>query len=434
MKKIYTYLIVCVVAFFASCTSDFESEFDLSPDERVNIELDEWQQALLSSETGWLAHYYPNPELLGGFTYVLKFDDKGVVNMNWGVGDYEDSSLYSVTMLDRPLLIFETYSKFSKMTDPELGKDGKGFGGELEFAFKKFSVNKDTIYLEERVNKDPFILVKASTTAWDDILKYPAMNKEILRRNEKVVPFYLNLSVEGWDSKLNMVYYDDMQKLRIYYNDGEKDVAEYMPINFTHQGFEFHHAVEINGIAVRSFKYDEVNNQFDVLDEGVVGAFKYETECPIEIAGAYDIAFKPNGFGGSANYMSPKMIESFKNLNPASGLRAIGYSPYFSGTFNMRNLTIGFEDWNDIEIKISEFEKTSENTVVFHFGEYVTDGYGVDFTEEEINAMMDSEAGKLLYDILFSEKGWTIVPVYLAEYGETNYIVSNEDPEMYMHF
>ena len=147
---------------------------------------------------------------------------------------------------------------------------------------------------------------------------------------------------------------------------------------------------------------------------------------------AYDIAFAPRGFGGSANYMSPKMIESFKNLNPASGLRAIGYTPYDDD--NWRELTIGFEDWNDITIKISKFEKTSENTVVFHFGEYVTEGWAADYTEEEVNAMMGSEAGKLLYDILFSEKGWTIVPAYLAEYGDTNYIVSNEDPEMYMHF
>lgn len=429
MKNINIYLIVCLIAFFASCTSDFESEFDLSPDERVNIELDKWQNALLSSETGWLVHYYPNPELLGGFSYVLKFDDKGVVNMNWGYSDYEDSALYSVKMIDRPLLIFETYSKFSKMTDPELGDASKGFGGELEFAFKKFSANKDTIYMEERVNKDPFILVKASATAWDDIKKYPAMNAELLRTNEEVVPFYLNLSVEGWgDTRVNMVYYDDMQKLRIYYNDGEKDVAEYMPINFTHQGFEFHHPIEINGISVRSFKYNEAKNQFDVLDEGVVGAFKYETECPIEIPGAFDLAFPANGFGGDADYMSPKMIESFKDLNPNAGFKSIGYTPYAS----FADISIKFDDYNSITIKDPTFEKTSENTVVFHFGEYKTEGWGADFTEEEINTMMGSEAGKLLYDILFSEKGWTIVPVFLKEYSEVYYLVSNEDPEMYM--
>lgn len=434
MRKISLYIICFVFALLAACTNDFESTFDKAPDERANEALNGWQTTLLEAEHGWLTHYYPNPELLGGFSFLFKFKENGFVDMTWGLRDTLDDSLYSLKMMEKPLLIFDSYSIFSKMVDPDLGERGKGFGGENEFAFIKKSVDGDSIYLEERVSGDPMILVKASPTAWEDIKLYPAMEDLVERRDEQVVPFYMNLSVEGWDVKVNMVYNADMQKARLTYTEnGEAKVMD-MGINYTHLGFEFHHALEFSGIKARSFKYNETLNQYDVLDEGVTGAFKYEGICPSEIQGAFDKFFPNNGFGDWSTYISPKLKEEFANLNPNSGLRSFSYTPYFSGTSNWRDWKITFEDYNDIVITIDEFEKTSENTVVIHFGEYVTEGWSADYTEEEINEMMGSVAGQKLYNILFSSKGWTIVPVFIQEYGSTCYLVSNEDPEMYIYF
>lgn len=433
MRKTNLYIICFVLAILSACTNDFESTFDKAPDERSGEALKEWKIALLDSEHGWLSHYYPNPELLGGFSFIFKFKEDGFVDMTWGIRDTLDNSLYSLKMMEKPLLIFDSYSIFSKMVDPELGITGKGFGGENEFAFIRKSENGDTIYLEERVSGDPMILVKAAPTTWDDIKKYPASEKLMQRRNESIVPFYLNLSVEGWSTKVNMVYNDDMQKVRLTYTEnGEAKVMD-MGINYTHLGFEFHHALEFDGIKVRSFKYNESLNQYDVLDEGVAGAFKYETLCPSVIQGATDIFFPSNGFGGYSNYISPKLKQEFANLNPNSGIGSFSYCPYGSPTWSMRYFKINFEDWNDIEINISEFEKTSENTVVMHFGNYDISDWS-DFTEEEINEMMGSETGKKLYNILFSTKGWTVVPVSTIQYNDSFYMVSNEDPEMYMFF
>lgn len=423
-----------MLVLFTACDNDFESEFDLAPDERTEIVLNDWQNALTSSEHGWITHYYPNPELLGGFTFILNFEEDGFVNMSWDVNDETDESSYSLKMFEKPVLIFDTYSIFSKMTDPELGIPGQGFGGELEFAFVKKSTAGDSIYMEERVSGDPLVLVKAEAIAWENIKKYSDMAALIERRSEKIVPFYLNLFVEGWDTKVNLVYNEDMQKTRLTYTENGESKAIDMPINFTHEGFEFHHALEFNGIKVRTFKYDEASNEYVVLEEGVKGAFKYDTECPAAMEGAYELFFGGNKFGGSSVYASPKMIETFKDLNPNAEFKGIGYTPYFSGSWSIRDASINFDDWTDIGIKIAEFEKTGENTVVWHFDEYNTTGWGVDYSEEEINAMMQSEKGQKIYEILFSEKGWTIVPVFLAEYGSTNYLVSNEDPEMYLFF
>ena len=424
---------ISMLVLFAACDNDFESEFGLSPDERTNIVLNDWKETLISSEHGWLTHYYPDPEVLGGFSYVFKFQEEGSVTMNWGIRDELDESEYSLKMFEKPLLIFETFSNFSQMTNPENGITGKGFGGELEFAFVNKSVSGDTIFLEERVGKDPLILVKATAQTWEDIKKYPEMALLLERRNEKTVPFYLNLTVDGWENKVNMVYNSDMQKARLTYTENGEAKLDELPINFTHEGFEFHHALEFNGVKVRSFKYDEANNKFDVVDEGVNGAFAYETESQAEIKGAYEKYFSGSQFGTWSTYISPKLQESFEDVNPNGSLKGFSYSPYYSGSFSMRNLTVNFTDDTDFTMDIAEYEKTSENTVVMHFGKYEDITWG-DYTYDEIVQMMSTAAGQSLYNVLFSAKGWTIMPVFTPEYGATCYLVSNEDPEMYIYF
>lgn len=421
---------------FAACDNDFESEFGISPDERAAVVLDEWENALLDSEHGWISHYYPNPELLGGFSYVFKFEENGTVGMNFGIRDSYDECLYSIKMFEKPLLSFDTYSIFSKMTDPEIGIRGQGLGGENEFIFVKKSVEGDTLFLEERIGGDPLVLVKASASDWEDIKTYPAMSSVLARRNEQIVPFYLNLSVEGWSTKVNMVYNDDMQKMRLSYTEnGEAKFVE-MPINLTHEGFQFHHALEFDGVKVRSFKYNEALNQFDVLDEGMTGAFKYETLCPSEIRGVAAQFFATTAFGEVAKYLSPKFRALTENLNPDASFSSYSFGPYYSGPqSDYRNWAFNFTDnfaYKGFEAQISEFEVTSENTVRMHFGHYILDAWNQTYSESQINNMMDSEAGQIIYNLLFSDKGWTIVPVVHQEYGSVYYMVSLEDPEMYM--
>ena len=423
---------ISMLLLTAACDNDFESEFGLSPDERTAIVLNDWKETLVSSEHGWLTHYYPNPEMLGGFSYVFKFQDDENVLMNWGIRDDLNESPYSLKMFEKPLLVFDTYSNFSKMTDPQNGEPGKGFGGELEFVFVNKSINGDTIFLEERVGKDPMILVKATSQTWEDIKQYPTMTELLERRNENVVPFYLNLSVEGWDNKVNMVYNADMQKTRLTYSENGVSKMVEMPVNFTHQGFEFHHALEFNGVKVRSFKYDEALNQFQILDHGVNGSFSYENTSPSAIHGAFDKYFSNGNFGTWSTYISPKIQEQFSDLSAEAGLSGFTYSSYHKG-FDDRSIKVSFENGDDFEIKISNYEKTSENTLVMHFGKYDVQSWS-DFTQEEVDEIMESEKGQLLYNILFGSKGWTIIPVFTPEYGATMYLVSNEDPEMYIYF
>lgn len=433
MKKINLYITSLVLLAFAACNNDFESEFGLSPDERANEAVQEFKEALTSSEYGWLTHYYPNPTKLGSYTYLLKFNETGSVSMNWEIYDYQDEAEYSVKMLDKPVLVFDTYSKFSKMTDPELGEPGKGFGGENEFGFVRRSANGDTLVLCERVSKDPMVLVKATAETATQLREYVKHATHLERLNEKtVVPFYFNLSVEGWDTKVNMVFSGDKVIAFLTYVDGGETKRELMPINFTHEGFEFHHPLVLNDIAVRSFKYDAAKNQFDVTDAGVAGAFRYEGVCPAHLDGMTDKFFGPRTFGDNAKIFSPKLFNLIDGVYPEAGLNYVGTDPYVA-SWSPCTFALTFKDWNSLKL-IVNYVKSSEDIVRMEFIGYKPD-WSAPFDDiTYVESLMSTEKGQAIISLLTSPKGWTIVPIELKEYGSSYCMVSNEDPEMYMTF
>ncbi len=433
MKKIYLNIICSMLVLFTACDNDFESEFNLAPDERASEAVKEFKDALTSSEYGWLTHYYPNPEKLGSVTYMLKFEETGTVNMNWELYDYSDEAEYSVKMLEKPVLIFDTYSKFSKMTDPEIGKPGQGYGGELEFSLVKKSANGDTLYLAERVNEDPMVLVKATAETSAQLREYVKQTKHLERSNEQVVvPFYFNLSVEGWDAKVNLVYSGDKMIAFLNYVDDGVAKHELMPINFTHEGFEFHHPIVFNGIGVKSFKYDEAKNQFDVTDSGVTGAFKYEADCPAHFDGMTDRFFGPKTFGGRAKIFSPKLLDLVDGIYPDAAFSYFSTDTYVASWWDC-TFALNFENWNSLKFKIN-YNKKTEDVVEMEFLGYET-GYSAPWNDlAYIEGLMATEKGQTLKAIITSTKGWTIVPIELKEYGSSYYLVSNEDPEMYMCF
>jgi hypothetical protein len=433
MKKINLYITSLILLAFAACNNDFESEFDLSPDERANEAVKEFKEALCSSEYGWLTHYYPNPDKLGAVTYMLKFGESGTVSMNWELYDYQDEAEYSVKMIDQPLLVFDTYSKFSKMTDPEIGEAGKGFGGELEFGFIRKSADGDTLYLAERVNEDPMVLVKATAETASQLQEYAKHAEYLERLNETVVvPFYFNLSVEGWDAEVNMVYSGDKTIAFLTYLDAGVTKHDLMPINFTHEGFEFHHPFVLNGIGVKSFKYDEAKNQFDVSDAGVAGAFRYEGVCPAHLDGMTDKFFGPRTFGDMARILSPKLFNLIDGVYPEAAFNYASTDPYV-GSWSPCTFNLTFQDWNTLKVTVNYVKKT-EDVVVMEFLGYTT-GWSAPFDDlAYIESLMATEKGQAIKAIITSAKGWTIVPVELKEYGSSYILVSNEDPEMYMTF
>lgn len=423
MRNIYLLLIAFVL--FSSCEKEFKSVFDNTPAEREVAEAKKWKEALISSEYGWMVHYYPNPQEMGGYTFIMKFNDKNEVTMNWGFRDEQATSLYSVKIMENPLLSFDTYNVISKMVDPQNGQVGVGFGGENEFAFVSLSKGGDTLYMCEREKKDPFILVKATAQEWENIKRYPAQDKILEMKSDYVRPFYYNLHVDGWDRGVSMLYFSDAQLAQLVYKtDRGHDTLHVMGVNMTHEGFEFRVPLVLNGVGVRSFKYIPEEKRHIVVNSAAKGGFQFENTCMAHAPGMCQKFVAYGNFGTFFTYYSPKALEVFDILE-GNQFTDFSFSAYKPNLFTY--VKIGFADYTSIAMDVTEFTKLSENEFKIIFKGY--DSY--DYTPEQIEAIMATPKGKAFLDLVFSPKGWTIYPRNIKEYGAKAYWVSNEDPTIY---
>lgn len=416
-------LIISLFAICTGCSDAYDGVFDISPDERAKAKLNEYTTVLQSSEHGWLTHYYPRPQDMGGFSFVMKFNEDGKVTMNWGIRDEEQTSLYSLKMIDKPMLIFDTYCNLTKLADPDMG-----MGGESEFAFLRISEDKDTIYMEERVKKDPVILVRATAATWEGIKEYPKQTKILKRTDEPEAPFYYNLKVEGWKTPVMMTYYDNRQIVNLFYNEDGVNKQLMTGINFTHDGFEFRVPFTREGISVRSFRYNPETNEHIVLDSGVTGKFTHETTSATDINDIAQYYFGPGNFGEYSTYISPKANRIFGNMNPQEKLLGISYDPYSD---NFSSLTLVFAS-GTINFNKPQYIITGENSVKMEASDTYTSYV---FSEEQVEAIMGSPEGKLIREFLLAPEGWTIVPCYMEnQYSRYFYLISNKDPEIYFGF
>jgi hypothetical protein len=185
MKKNILSIIFCVLTLI-SCTKKSDLIFDKTVDERLAETLTNIQAAL-SGAPGWKLFVYPKgleesqDIKVGGLTYYVKFTNDNRVTM---VSDFLTSiaatpkeSGYRLKALQRPSLIFDTYTYMHIPADPDpdvslspTGTGGYGWGTDFNFSFKDVTV-KDTVYLEGNFNKSSAVLVKATQAEMDAAFK-----------------------------------------------------------------------------------------------------------------------------------------------------------------------------------------------------------------------------------------------------------------------
>jgi hypothetical protein len=132
----------------------------------MQVLLSEYKNQLTSSANGWEAYLFPG--LGGGFSFYMEFDEYGRVDMTCDINESYASgfaeSSYQLKVLQRPSLIFDTYSYIHLLSDPSPdtigGVLGNGFYSDFEFGFVKSS--EDTIMLKGTKNNSELILVRAT--------------------------------------------------------------------------------------------------------------------------------------------------------------------------------------------------------------------------------------------------------------------------------
>lgn len=177
----YLFLHIVALAFFAGCTKKTDNLFDKTADERLNDALTGYQTALTGAP-GWKMFVYPKGLekeniKVGGLTYYLRFSNSNRVTM---VSDFDAAiagtpkeSGYRIKALQRPSLIFDTYTYMHIPADPDpdvsispTGSGGFGLGTDFNFAFLETAV-KDTFLLKGNFNNSEALLIKATQAEVD---------------------------------------------------------------------------------------------------------------------------------------------------------------------------------------------------------------------------------------------------------------------------
>jgi hypothetical protein len=166
MKKfIIAGVVLCTLA--TACRKDNDgSVFGTKPEERMNATLTAYKQQLTGGASGWKAYLFPSGG--AGFGFYFKFGENGRVNMlgdlTPATGQVPAESSYRMGAMQRPSLVFDTYSYIHMLSDPDDrvygGLRGKGYSSDFEFGYD--STRTDTVFLTGAANKSKMLLVRAS--------------------------------------------------------------------------------------------------------------------------------------------------------------------------------------------------------------------------------------------------------------------------------
>lgn len=183
MKRIIYLLIPVLIALTVlSCKRDYDDDYMGSVDERLNATLTAYQNELTSAEHGWMANISTSE---GIYRFWMKFyvnngevmnDLKGnrvtmiTDNMNYdysgvnGGTAVPGTSSFRLKALQRPTLIFDTYSYLAVLCDPDDNvSHGSGNQGlQTDFEYEIASYEDSVFTLRGRTHRANATLVKAT--------------------------------------------------------------------------------------------------------------------------------------------------------------------------------------------------------------------------------------------------------------------------------
>jgi hypothetical protein len=166
-RIIHTLFLPALAALLLSgCSSEYENIFSETPDERAEKERVQLTEILKSAPNGWKAQLYTSAG--PGYFYYLDFNDNGLVNM---VSDFNEQTAtepaegtWTIKLLQKPTLTFDTYSYIHLPADPDGevsgGLNGEGLLSDFEFTFSRTA--GDSVVLKGLKHNTQMILVKST--------------------------------------------------------------------------------------------------------------------------------------------------------------------------------------------------------------------------------------------------------------------------------
>lgn len=203
MKKILMKgaVAVAILSFLSSCNSDnFENKFEDGPTQRTEKRINELKDLLQSSPDGWKMTYFTDDKILGGFTYIFKFngnqvemisDVNGYNGFSWSQNPLVGrTTSYAVTAQGNTVnLLFDEASYIHLICDnsiyPNNTLAGKGFKGDFQYYY--YGADESGINFLTPRESIALKFEKASTDDWTNLASNRSLMTAVASKRSLVV-------------------------------------------------------------------------------------------------------------------------------------------------------------------------------------------------------------------------------------------------------
>jgi len=312
-----------------SCQKDTSEDlFGKTPSERIETAAAELRKELVAPANGWRLTYFSNNTKFGGFSFLMKFNENGRVEMNSDAGtNTVTTSNYEIKVGEGALLSFTSKNHIHLLADAYSPSDlrGKGFEGEYEFIYYGKEGNK-LKFKTQRKNNEQFIYFEPATPAdWEKVSTF-YLNRAKIGKN----PFHYFLRAssptKSEDYTITITNYGLMTVASMDNKDVQKVGAA-----VTNDAFIFNPAFKFQGKEFTRLEKDGNTTpaKYQATIDGVTVKIEY-------------LVTPPDAFFGD-DY---KDVESRKTIGLVMIPELLLDSPYLSSTFynNILKLTDDYSE------------------------------------------------------------------------------------------
>ncbi|WP_291589082.1 DUF4302 domain-containing protein [Bacteroides sp.] len=267
MKDIKLYgLLACLCLLMQSCLFSEDDMFDSSSAQRAMASVEECQAMLQSAPNGWLLEYYPGQKgESGGYSLIAKFDGEKVEMVsematgNYNIGEV-CTSLYKVNSFQGTELSFDSYNELIHMFCEPNSYTDPGYQGDYEFIFR--SVSKEEILLTGKKHGVTLTMTPMpENVTWQTYLNSIAQVKN-------AAP-YLTYKLKIGGTEVVTMLRSEHALTTTKVDDRGQATTTYYPFIYTAEGIRMLEPLEMNGVAMSEFRWNNDNRSFICTDEGV---------------------------------------------------------------------------------------------------------------------------------------------------------------------
>lgn len=280
MKKIL-FTTFILIALLSACRRDNDPAPAQRPDERLNEVLSQYKTQLVNAEHGWKALLLP--EGGAGYSFWIKFNENDRLSMSSDISSAttaEMTSTYRLKAMQRPSLLFDTYSYLHILSDPDATKSGGDWGqgkySDFEFSFD--SASPDTIRLTGNLKGSKLLLVKANQEEATNYINRIAATARAFENISRFTTYFKRLSIGNTAMDINV----DANTRFITFTYAENDQPQTFTTSYyyTEDGLSLLEPLVTNNITITTFRavqYDADNRRINLIVNDIAASIQEAT-------------------------------------------------------------------------------------------------------------------------------------------------------------